>query len=291
MKLKRIRTAAVMAAVCAVSACGCTSNGSTGGTVDVSTANGKLSTTDAQGNVEDVTLKNGDKIAVFEVEGYGTIKAKLFPEIAPVGVANFEQLAQQGYFNGKTIHRVVADFMLQGGSLNGDGTGGDAVVGDTGDFGTEIHVNARHFYGALCYANALGMNSTQFYIVNNKLPQTFDEIDPAYVKYLAEQYGALKTQATEGSLQYQSYDSMEKYYSNLAELVETATDKVKEKYKAVGGTPSLDGGYTVFGQVYEGFEVIDAISACEVKDNGNGEVSKPVEEIIIKSVTVTAYTE
>ena len=68
-------------------------------------------------------------------------------------------------------------------------------------------------------------------------------------------------------------------------MLRNSTDEVVEKYKQ-GGTYFLDGGYTVFGQVVEGFDVIDSISAVEVKDNGNGEESKPVKDIIIKSVKV-----
>ncbi|MBQ4166145.1 MAG: peptidylprolyl isomerase, partial [Oscillospiraceae bacterium] len=62
-------------------------------------------------------------------------------------------------------------------------------------------------------------------------------------------------------------------------------------YDKVGGAPSLDGGYTVFGQVYEGFDVIDAISACEVVANAKGEMSSPVKTITITSVKVTEYNE
>ena len=62
---------------------------------------------------------------------------------------------------------------------------------------------------------------------------------------------------------------------------------VKELYNKNGGSPQLDGDYTVFGQVYEGFDVIDAVSAVEVEDNGAGAVTKPVEEIIIKNITVS----
>lgn len=72
------------------------------------------------GNTVEVTPKSGDLIATFEIEGFGTIKAVLFPEAAPIGVENFQKLAESGYFKGLTIHRVVNDFMLQGGSLNGE---------------------------------------------------------------------------------------------------------------------------------------------------------------------------
>ena len=119
------------------------------------------------GNVTEVAPKSGDLIATFEIEDYGTIKAVLFPQAAPVGVENFQKLCDSGYYEGLKIHRVVSGFMFQGGSLNGNGTGGDAMV-NGGKFSIETAQNARHFYGALCYANAgADNNSTQFYIVNN----------------------------------------------------------------------------------------------------------------------------
>lgn len=66
------------------------------------------------GNVTDVSPKSGDLVATFEIEDYGTIKAVLFPEAAPVGVENFQKLCEAGYYKGLTIHRVVKDFMFQG---------------------------------------------------------------------------------------------------------------------------------------------------------------------------------
>ena len=77
----------------------------------------------------------------------------------------------------------------------------------------------------------------------------------------------------------------------MAGWAENATDDIKSKYKEVGGTPTLDGNYTVFGQVYDGFDVIESVSAVKVEDNGMGEVSKPVQEITISSVKVYEYTE
>ena len=245
------------------------------------------SSTFAEGNIGDVELENGDLIAEFDIEGYGKIKAKLYPEIAPIGVDNFVKLANSGYYEGLTIHRVYAGFMFQGGSLNGDGTGGEAA--DGGSFGVEINENMRHFYGALCYANAGGQNSTQFYIVNNKVGEDITEINIEAVKSYAGQYALYRDMYEEGSMEYQYYDANAKYYENLAKMVENASEEVIEKYKKVGGASSLDGGYTVFGQVYEGFDVIDSISACEVVENDQGEPSKPVQTITINSVTITEY--
>lgn len=269
MKLKKI-IMCVLAAACMAFTAGCTLTPKT------------------EGNVQDIVLQKGDKIAEFVIEGYGTIKAKLFPEVAPVGVENFIKLADKGFYDGLTIHRVYAGFMFQGGSTNGDGTGGEAA--DGGSFGVETNENARHFYGALCYANAAGQNSCQFYIVNNKESEDLSTFDIKSIKETAEVCKTYKEMSQSGTDVYAYYEAMENYYTNLADMIENASDEVKAKYLEVGGTPSLDGGYTVFGQVYEGFDVIDAISACEVELNSSGENSKPVETITITSVKVTEYT-
>lgn len=298
MKIKN--TLAAMIAACCLLTVGCSSKDA-----DESSSNSSSAVADENSSAGDSSsvvvsseigksgdgnlnfeLKVGDTIAEFNIEGYGTIKAKLFPEIAPKGVDNFIKLAEQGYYNGKTIHRVMSDFMLQGGSLNGDGTGGEAA--DGGDFGVEANYNARHFYGALCYANAAGRNTTQFYIVNNKKPQDFTQLPPANIRATAESYTPYRDAYDESSFEYQYYDNMVTYYNNLADMIENALDGTEDKYKAEGGTPTLDGGYTVFGQVYEGLDVIDAISACEVEARGN-ELSKPVDTITITSVTISEY--
>lgn len=238
------------------------------------------------GNIGEVTPEKGDLIATFEIEGYGTIKAVLFPDIAPVGVENFQKLADDGFYKGLTIHRVVDEFMFQGGSTNGDGTGGDAAV-NGGSFGVEADDNARHFYGALCYANAGGQNSTQFYIVNNKESGIIDNTVKMYDDTIAELTGLIEAASSEDEkLYYQYYQTA---YTQARDKFSEMDDNTKALYNERGGTPSLDGDYTVFGQVCEGFDVIDSISKAEVVDNGGGEVSKPVQTITIKDITVTKY--
>lgn len=300
MKIRKIIIGMIAAALCAMSFTACSSNSTssvnsetsseTSPAAENSTAADMVKNAPATGgNLGDVSIQTGDIVAEFEIEGYGTIKAKLFPDIAPVGVQNFVQLAQDGYFDGKNIHRIVSDFMLQGGSENGDGTGGTAAYSGEGSssdyFGTEVSENARHFYGALCYANSMGRNSTQFYIVNSKEPQDLSEVMPEKVEDTAELAKSYKEACEAGSVEYSYYEAMEKQYRNLAEMLRNSTDEIKEKYQQ-GGVYYLDGGYTVFGQVVEGFDTIDSISAVEVKDNGNGEESQPVKDIIIRSVKV-----
>lgn len=243
------------------------------------------------GNVKDITPKSGDLIATFEIEDYGTIKAVLFPEAAPVGVENFQKLCDAGYYEGLKIHRVMKNFMFQGGSANGNGTGGEAMV-NGGKFSIETAQNARHFYGALCYANAgPENNSTQFYIVNSKVAQdlsTFkakenqEALDEAIdeLNATADQYSADVIDA---------YLKEVQKNQNTISFLGGASDEIKARYLEKGGAASLDGNYTVFGQVYEGFDVIDAISAAEVENNGGGEMSKPVKDIIIKNVSVSTF--
>lgn len=285
MKLRNTIAAAILAAGMAFAGCGCSSEMTmeklAHGAVVVQGESSK-------GNIGDITITDGDLIAVFEIKGYGTIKAKLFPEIAPIGVENFKQLAESGYYDGLTIHRVVEDFMFQGGSLNGNGTGGEALV-EGGSFGLEVDLeNARHFYGALCYANAMGQNSTQFYIVNNNESQDLSELNVDLMRSYEEQYEELAESAdSEDAAEYYSFYA--NYYRTMAQASE-ASDEISDKYKQDGGTPSLDGNYTVFGQVYDGFDVILSISSVDVNDNGSGEVSKPAKDIIIKSVKVYEYT-
>lgn len=302
MKIRKLM-ACMLAAVCAAGFTACSSNTSSADSsvVSESSDNGGSASSDSTaaemvknapatgGNIGDVTIQSGDIVAEFEIDGFGIIKAKLFPDIAPVGVQNFIQLAQDGYYTGKNIHRVISDFMLQGGSENGDGTGGSAAYSGEGSssdsFGVEANENARHFYGALCYANALGQNSTQFYIVNSKEAQDIGSLDTSRISDVAAQAKELMASAAPDTAEYSYYESMANQYSNLAEWIKNASDEVKEKYKK-GGVYYLDGGYTVFGQVVDGFDVIDSISGVEVQENSSGESSQPVKDIIIKSVKV-----
>lgn len=288
MKLKKI-IACVLAAACLTLAAGCgdktTSDSS-------KTDNSSADIVEISGNIGETVLQSGDKIAVFEIEGYGTIKAKLLPDVAPKGVENFIKLADSGFYDGLTIHRVIADFMLQGGSLNGDGTGGASA--DGGEFSCEINTSMRHYYGALCYANAGGSNTCQFYIVNNKEPQTdvsnvYDQYADYYSQY-AEMYTSEAKNYQDNAEYYEYLTSSGKAYKNMSDgakaMSETLTDEISAKYAEVGGVPFLDGGYTVFGQTVEGFDVIDAISAVETEMGSDGAESKPVTDIIISSVTI-----
>lgn len=285
MNIKRILLSAVLSAGMLISSAGC--SGKSGNS----------------GNIGDITFADGDKIAVIEIKDYGTMKAKLFPDIAPVGVENFIKLAESGYYNGLKIHRVVKDNVIQGGSLYGDGTGGSAAY--TGEdstasgsssaattFPVEVNENARNFYGALGYvADQYGQNSVQFYIINNKEPQNILGTDASKVQSQADALASEAAEATwEASSDKAKVNSYQQsYYSNNAKML-TSKNNAGLKYAQVGGIYAYDGAYTVFGQVYEGLDVLDKISEVNVTTNAQGEKSMPIEDIVISSVTIETYT-
>lgn len=197
----------------------------------------------------------GDDIIIMKFKGYdGEVKIRLFPEYAELGVENFVGLAEKGYYDGLTMHRIVADFMIQGGDPLGTGTGGESLWGDKFDGGTSDKLT--HAAGTIAYANS-GSTSTdgsQFYIVTG---ETYDD------DYLA-------------MLESNGY---------------SFSDDVKKILASAGGAPWLDGGYTVFGQVYEGLDIIFAIQDVEVYQGNamNPEVSTPVEPVVIEYVKVGKY--
>lgn len=294
MNIKRILLSAVLSAGMMISSAGCSLFGGSGN----------------PGNIGDITFADGDKIAVIEFKDYGTVKAKLFPDIAPIGVENFIKLAEQHYYDGLKIHRVLQDQLIQGGSLNGDGTGGTAAylgedaAANATSFPIEVSENARNFYGALGYAaNAYGENAVQFYIVSNKTPADTTKISAEKVQSKADELSSKL--AAESSPEESETDStaeaepisddtkqltyQQSYYSNNAAFIKKNGEAAAEKYAKVGGLYQIDGGYTVFGQIYEGFEVIDKINSVDVGMNANGEKSLPVQDVIISSVTIETY--
>lgn len=245
-----------------------------------------------KGNSGEVKLEEGDLYAVISVKDYGDITVKLYPEEAPYAVRNFVELANAGTYDGRNFHRVISGFMAQGGSASGDGRGGASFEG--GSFKNEINTSLRHYYGAFCYASAMGDMSDQFYIVNNK-ESINDDIAAQYEKYsadnsfMAEQYEAMRKNYTDDAAALAMIDMYIEFYKNSADgaaaMANSLTDEVIEKYKN-GGVPFLDGGYTVFGQTVEGFDVLDKISSVETVEGSDGAMSKPKTDIIISSVKI-----
>lgn len=187
----------------------------------------------------------GDQIAELETTE-GTIKLMFFPSVAPKAVENFLTHAQNGYYDGVIFHRVIKDFMIQSGDPQGTGRGGESIWGKV--FKNEISDEARNFRGALAMANAgPGTNGSQFYIVQAGA----DNISDSFLSRLETQTG------------------------------KKMTGQAKAKYKEVGGAPWLDGGYTVFGQVFEGMDIVDKIASVTVDGS-----DKPIKAIKINKITI-----
>lgn len=110
------------------------------------------------------------------IKDYGTITVKLEPKSAPVTVANFVELAESGFYNGLTFHRIIEDFMMQGGDPKGNGTGGSGK-NIVGEFSENGHGNKlSHTRGALSMARATPYNSasSQFFIVHKDNQESLD---------------------------------------------------------------------------------------------------------------------
>ena len=129
----------------------------------------------AQGFAEvdpDDPYATGIHHARIEVEGYGTIEVTLNANVAPITVANFCHLAEDGFYDGLTFHRVVPGFMIQGGDPSGDGTGGsDQTI--TGEFSSNgIENSIPHTRGTISMARASDPNSasSQFFIMQETTP-------------------------------------------------------------------------------------------------------------------------
>ncbi|HFI0467195.1 TPA: peptidylprolyl isomerase [Streptococcus suis] len=176
----------------------------------------------------------------------GDITIKLFPEQAPLTVENFLTHAKNGYYNGTIFHRVIKDFMIQGGDPLGNGTGGESIWAGKGTtidagygFKDEISAFLYNIRGSLSMANAgAGTNGSQFFINQN----TTD---------MASQLSS----------------------SSYPEKIITA-------YKN-GGNPNLDGKHTVFGQVIEGMDIVDKIASVETDSS-----DKPKTDIKIEAIEI-----
>ncbi|MEG0803586.1 MAG: peptidylprolyl isomerase, partial [Pygmaiobacter sp.] len=188
--------------------------------------------------------QNGDAIAVIDTE-MGIIRAVLFPQYAPLAVENFTKLSKNGAYDNLLFHRVVKDFIIQSGDPTGTGTGGESIWGEP--FDCEYSDALHNYSGALAMANSGDdINGSQFYIVCTP-PDSVGE--PLARKMLDSGFAA----------------------------------DVVAAYREVGGAPYLDCKYTVFGQVYSGMEVVDAISLVRTENE------VPKKEIALHSISIEIY--
>lgn len=189
-----------------------------------------------------LALKDGVKAVI--KTNQGDMEFVLFPQVAPKAVENFVTHSKNGYYNGQIFHRVIQDFMIQGGDPTGTGMGGESVFGK--NFEDEFSLDARNYYGALSMANAgPNTNGSQFFIVQAK-------------------------------------SVPENLLSQMEQLTENGfPQEVIENYKTVGGTPWLDFHHTVFGQLINGADVLDSIAAVKCGANDKPLDDVIINEIVV----------
>lgn len=190
-----------------------------------------------------------ETVVVIETN-YGTIKAKLYND-TPLHRDNFIKLVNEGWYNGSPFHRVINNFMIQGGQ-NKDGRQDPGYT-----VPAEFRDNHFHKKGALCAARQADQvnpkkasSGSQFYIVQG---QVFDD------------------------------KKLDLYEERLGKVFNASQ---RQAYKTVGGTPHLDGDYTVFGEVTEGLDIVDKIARVKT-----GYMDVPVEPVIINSITIEKTAE
>lgn len=230
--------------------------------------------------------KAGEKAAVLSTN-YGDIYIRLFPEIAPKAVQNFIGLIEKGYYNGLIFHRVINNFMIQGGDPTGTGSGGESIWGKGKSFEDEFCSELLNIRYSLAMANSgVNTNGSQFFI--NQAPASqFSRVDydAATKKQQMEYYYNQNVQ--------QYGTSFTQYYPTLDSFIEAnggivpIPDEVLDLYEEKGGNIHLDGawrtsgGHTVFGQVYQGMDVVDKIAEVETGSN-----DKPVKDVVIESAKI-----
>lgn len=195
-----------------------------------------------------------DASTIVKIEtNLGDIIAELYPEITPKAVENFLRLSKDQYYDNTNFHRVVEDFIIQGGDPTLTGMGGNSIW--TEEFAPEISEQLYHINGALCMARLDGdvtekTQGSQFYIVSNDIDQT------ETIKKHEQLKKALPYLLTESDY----------------------PPEILEEYKK-GGVPYLDTQYTVFGQVIEGMDIVKEISKVETDLDG-----LPKEKVTINSI-------
>lgn len=262
--MKKRYLALALAAVMALGMTAC------GGTEETDTENKTAETVDTKTIVQAQMPAEGEEIAVITTSK-GVVKMRFFPEEAPKAVENFKTLAKDGYYDGLTFHRIIEDFMVQGGDPTATGGGGESCWGE--DFETEVSERLHFYRGAVAMANAgPDTNGSQFFIVQQKtvMEEALDALQDARDNN-EEEIGVTLTDG------------------NFYTMSQLYPDEVLDHYREQGGAVHLEyvfgNGYSIFGQVFEGMEAVDAMAAVETD-----EMDKPVEDVIIESIVFENYT-
>ena len=211
--------------------------------------------------VVSASAKKEKRTKVEMLTSMGSITIELYNE-TPLHRDNFIKLVKESYYNDLLFHRVIADFMIQGGDPDSKDAPEGKMLGEGGP-GYTIEAEFRfpqlfHKRGVLAAAREgddtnpeKRSSGSQFYIVWG---QTFSRSDLEKITQRVEQHSA-------GAIVF--------------------PDEVKKYYMKYGGTPHLDGSYTVFGEVTKGIEVVNAIQQVDTDNN-----DRPIEDVRILNVVI-----
>ena len=240
-------------------------------------------------------------VKVVIVTDYGNIELELYDK-TPQHRDNFIKLVKEGYYDGVLFHRVIKEYMIQAGDPDSKSAKPGAKLGTGGPKYTipaEIVPEYIHQRGALVAARLdnranpeKASSGSQFYIVQGK---TYTDEDIAlvekqmgndlarqmFVKYIKEEEDALQKSGKtlrNDTIQFRAARKASAYITANPYRMKPEN---REVYKTVGGTPLLDGEYTVFGRVTKGMEVVDKIAELETDD-----ADRPKVDVRIKKMTV-----
>ena len=252
---------------------------------------------------EQSALTADNPVELEMVTNYGTIILRLSDE-TPLHRDNFIKLVEAGTYDSLLFHRVIREFMIQGGDIKSKYADSVATL-DSADLPYQIPVelvpNLFHKKGALAAARTnnphRASSSTQFYIVQGKIQNdsllTYNQgrinkmlarhhgINDPINKPLADSIQAAL--AAKDTVKVQLLDNRLNSILDTYTHYETYTihEEHRAIYKTIGGSPHLDQNYTVFGEVIQGLEVVDSIAAVET-----GPRDRPIKEVRILSVRI-----
>ncbi|USP70921.1 peptidylprolyl isomerase [Ruminococcus sp. FMBCY1] len=231
---------------------------------------------------------DGDTIAIMHTSK-GDIKLRLFADQAPKTVTNFINLSKEGKYDNTIFHRVINDFMIQGGDYeNANGTGGTSSYGES--FEDEFCDKLFNIRGAVSMANSgPDTNGSQFFI-NQTTPEAYK--NNGGFSAFENQWANIKAQL-ENYKDSELFSAFVQQYGTYCYNTDVISDDIKKLYDDNGGNPYLDGaynavdrGHTVFAQVIEGMDVVDSIASVAVDSSTN----KPTEDVKVTSVEITTYS-
>ena len=232
----------------------------------------------------------------------GDIIVRLYDE-TPIHRDNFVKLVKEGYYDGTLFHRVIKDFMIQGGDPDSKGAPAGKMLGVGGPDYTleaEIKDNLYHKRGALAAARQgdevnpeRRSSGSQFYIVwgqvykENQLNQLGKQIRMQKVQ---DAFNALAKARREEIMQMRRERNRAGLQELQDQLIAEAENKVGKQgltdeqmqlYSSVGGTPHLDGQYTVFGEVEEGLNVVE-----QIQNTATGRADRPTNDIDMRMTII-----